>query len=380
MDSDLDSFVVRLPSSVRPDTNTTANYVTNLKDPIVLDGEWNVGLREFIYTYRWHNIEQDSPINFIIYGENWRVAGEDYQACPLAQFPSLGWVNFHSKFDLKFANESFAQEGRWDVTILKVQGLERESRKQLVIPAGNYKTKENILKAFNDAMSKAFDGMVFAPPVNRGADLAFVRKPQIEFTTHEFLDIQDTVIKPGIVTSDVDFQIFIWPLLTDELCKFLGFSYNPIRNIYEKKGRKILKDKNFQLSAPLSLTQTLISTENKKPSSSTKTSISNSHDFIYVYCDVVAESHIGDVKANVIGVVEVPSPNLENTVIAHKFTNPIFARVAHNNIRSIEVHIKFDNNKSVPFAHGDSYVLLVLEFKRAKTINDSKKLNYLLHY
>lgn len=65
MGSTPDSIFITLPSSVMPLTNRPGLYTTTLSKPIILDGSYEIGLRQLSYTKLWNNVEQGENIFYI---------------------------------------------------------------------------------------------------------------------------------------------------------------------------------------------------------------------------------------------------------------------------------------------------------------------------
>ncbi|KAJ8020517.1 hypothetical protein HOLleu_40127 [Holothuria leucospilota] len=72
-----DSFYVTLPSNSSPDVypqNTLTNYRVKLAQPITLEGDWEVGLAEFIYPHQWYNIDEECKYSYTIDGgDRWLI-------------------------------------------------------------------------------------------------------------------------------------------------------------------------------------------------------------------------------------------------------------------------------------------------------------------
>ncbi|KAJ8048960.1 hypothetical protein HOLleu_01484 [Holothuria leucospilota] len=71
------SFYVTLPSNSSPDVypqNTLTNYRVKLAQPITLEGDWEVGLAEFIYPHQWYNIDEECKYSYTIDGgDHWLI-------------------------------------------------------------------------------------------------------------------------------------------------------------------------------------------------------------------------------------------------------------------------------------------------------------------
>jgi len=81
----------------------------------------------------------------------------------------------------------------------------------------------------------------------------------------------------------------------------------------------------------------------------------------YVYCDLPEHVVVGDMKAPLLGVVDLTSRTPRNV---HQVANPIlYVPLQIKNFDTVEIKIVTNTGQIVPFADGHSYV--VLEFRRA---------------
>lgn len=234
-------FYLTLPSnSSMPfyPNNTLANFTGNLSPPLDLSGDWVVALSEIQYPHTWNNVR---PHNNVFYTRR-----------------NGGLPNSVS------------------------------------IPAGYYKSVQQILKAMMEAMD---------PSTKR--DLALTYN---SITRH--------------VTVDVKNNLEI--LLGDGLAPLLGFD----------NGTSI----------------------KKKSESPRVANLAGGFHSLYVYADVVEAQAVGDTRVPLLRIVNIEGKDGE--IITKTFQNPFYLPVSRRYIERITCNIKDDTNQLVPFESGKLIVIL----------------------
>lgn len=85
---------------------------------------------------------------------------------------------------------------------------------------------------------------------------------------------------------------------------------------------------------------------------------------LFVYCDVVDPSFVGDSLTKLLRYVEIPSKTAFGEQVVILYDNPHYVPVLKKDFDSIEIDIKDDAGETIPFQFGRSIV--TLEFKRVK--------------
>ncbi len=85
-------------------------------------------------------------------------------------------------------------------------------------------------------------------------------------------------------------------------------------------------------------------------------------DAIYVYCDLVKNQMVGDSLAPLLRVV--PVEGKQDQVVCRTYPNPHYLPLQKTEFDSVEISIKDDQNRPVPFSSGK--VVVKLHFKRKK--------------
>jgi hypothetical protein len=82
---------------------------------------------------------------------------------------------------------------------------------------------------------------------------------------------------------------------------------------------------------------------------------------LYVYCDLLQFTHVGDIKAPLLQVVN--SGGEAGDVITRYYERPRYIPLQKKNFDSIQILIRDDLGEKIPFETGK--VLLTLHFRRA---------------
>ena len=89
---------------------------------------------------------------------------------------------------------------------------------------------------------------------------------------------------------------------------------------------------------------------------------------LFVYCNIVDHSLVGDANAQLLRTVEVPSNTLYADNITLIYDKPHFIPMQTNSYDTINLDIKDDTLEKIPFNFGK--VIIKLIFKKYKEKND----------
>jgi hypothetical protein len=95
---------------------------------------------------------------------------------------------------------------------------------------------------------------------------------------------------------------------------------------------------------------------------SNEVSLRNGFDNIYVYSDIVLPSVVGDVRAQLLKLVDIKGSPGENVCIS--YDKPPFLPLMKNNFRQIEILLKSDTGENIKFTSGK--VIVTLQFRRQR--------------
>ena len=242
-------FHVTLPSDNSRDyypDNTSSRYTIKLPERVKLDGDYEVGLSEFIYSHTWFNFNNEAE---------------------------TFW------FGIKIGEE--------DITKFQFK-------------SGYYQ-----------------DGAALATDLNRQASRSLLDMANVRI---RFI-FNNSSNKFSIETSNRG-----WLIISNELMKHLGFL------------------KGWPVNPGLKMTATSMFTMNR------------GMNLIYIYSDVASYSIVGDIETPLLRVCNTSGRDSE--MVRTIFTHPHYVPVARNEFETIEINIKDELGRRIPFMHGKSIVTL----------------------
>ena len=329
-----DNFYINLPSNVithkYSTDNSIANFTTKLPAHISLDGRWEVGLVEMSYTKSWYNL-------------------------PQKHFIELWYLE-------KNNNKQFK--------IVKMSGeLEK----------GNYETIDQLIVAINK----------LAVDMDRSKGVP-EQTPELTVDTKTRV----VTIKNGLYKSH---RVFLLP--DKELCQILGFDYikqvqlyNDVFLIYNYVDSGIIKDdmnqkynKLVQGDEPdthdnvFEKPDDMFNDEIEKPKKSNKRlnrlnknlklflseqpyDLSSGYHSLFVYCNIVKPSYVGNTYTQLLRLVEIPSDKNFGDQVLITYPNTFYIPLLTQEFETIEIDIKTETGESMPFEFGRS--IITLHFRR----------------
>jgi hypothetical protein len=85
-------------------------------------------------------------------------------------------------------------------------------------------------------------------------------------------------------------------------------------------------------------------------------------DYLYVYCDLIRYSIVGDVYAPLLRIIDVRGNPGDSVTIDYE--RPLYHEVRKSNFESIEILILDDQGRPIPFQHNQGRVTCVLHFMK----------------
>lgn len=83
---------------------------------------------------------------------------------------------------------------------------------------------------------------------------------------------------------------------------------------------------------------------------------------MYVYCDVLEHVLVGDTKSPLLRIVQVDGKG--NDTVHARYEKPIYVPLQKKHFESIEIDIRTDTGKPIPFEYGK--VIVTLHFRLRK--------------
>jgi hypothetical protein len=83
---------------------------------------------------------------------------------------------------------------------------------------------------------------------------------------------------------------------------------------------------------------------------------------LFVYCDIVKHGYVGDSFSQLLRILQIPSKAEYGNQVVLTYSNPQYLPLLINEFESVEIHIKDDTNRTVPFQFGRS--IFTLHFRK----------------
>ena len=307
-------FYLTLPSNASmkmyPD-NTLAHYITDLPRLIDLTGEWECGLAEIQYPHTWYNI--------VMYDT------------------------------LLFLNETIAM------------GLTPIAR----ISAGYYKSPMTLMNHVNKGLNSMTTDKVRAKLSYSAITqkMTLHMTPGTEFTVpHRSALGRMLGFEPSVVSSPSSLAPTAPSLLgsimsaTITAAETISTDENP-----RQGGRNIGLTPSANVFLPPKETPDGPYTYRKVADHVVQ--MDQGFDTIYVYTDVVESSIVGDSVAPLLRALPVGGSHGET--VSDRFTNIHYVPLLYSHFKSMEIDIRDDTGRRVPFEYGR--VTVTLHFRRRRT-------------
>jgi hypothetical protein len=298
-------FYVFLPSNVRARihhaANTIGNFTTSLRRRLKfpLDEKWELGLAELSFTKSWYVLTRDIMVKL-----------------------------FQLDDDLKHPNEYE----------LKTSTVSDPS----FIAHGNYESPESLILAANTILKK-FEYLKTSHP-----EITSIPKLKFDKQTME------VVIVPGMYRNGS----MLLPKFDDELHEIFGFV-----ELYD--GEKLDWMGNEEREKVESIIKMTNSTRRHMVSElRPKRPISLNAGFLnlFVYCDIVEPSFVGDSRTKLLRVIPVPSDAKFGHQCTVHYDRPLYMPLSIREFETIELDIKDATGQTVPFEFG--MLLATLHFRQ----------------
>lgn len=278
----MNQFYMLLPSNTPEPGNTLNNFKVRLPHTINLDGDWEVALVEFVYTYSWNNIQgvveddgfKDNAIHF-------------------------DFVNGHTR--------------------------------KVLVPPANYETIHDLLSSIKQQTIK----------------IGEVLENKLKWQ-----GIKD----PSIKKNDPRLYLSIggggqW--LFDVLAK---------RVIYDIPTNLL---RSVRLSKRLAYMMGFENTELSKERNIAEHDVDMKGVFniLFVYCNIIENQIVGNTKVPLLRSINNTTGHF-GELVERMYNFPYYVPVLKNEISTIEISIKGDDNKLIPFKFGKTIVKL--HFRKRK--------------
>lgn len=279
-------------------SNTVAQYQTLLPQRIELEGKWEVGLVEFSYPVSWYNIGPEE------------------------------WFQMHA----------FS----WDSDFLRIDVGEGK----MFLKEGHYGSAAELIQEMKSVWTKYWS------------------------------DLEQTMKDRGVVTSSNKKTVPAGTQLSyidratmqrEDEHMIHSMDYNSLRFEFNEKTHRVklhLKYPEHHLEMSPNL-QDILAIRKKNfghfsYSSETEIDLNRARHNIFVYCDVIEDNIVGDVRAPLLRSTTVRGHYGED--VREIYNKPMYIPIKTNSFDTVEISIKSECGELIPFNYGNSCV--TLHFRR----------------
>lgn len=300
----MDNFYITLTSNVENEffENTVANFKTKLATPIKLDGNWQVGLASISYTKSWKPKINKADFHVVYYKH-------------------MYWIGHPENV----IDDSF------------------------VLKLNEFSKVEDIVDEINLLLTKKENDFTLFP-LPRLKFNALTNRVEMNLTSYE-----STLIVLNFSEN------LCWVLGYDKkkLDEFIWNTYDSYKKEYYNQDRTIRISNEWNR---IKWTPREPKKEELKIIADKSYNTIPTFSSLYVYCDIVKHSFVGDSYSQLIRFVEVPSNSKFRDQLLFSYTNIHYINLYSKEFDSIEIDIKDDFGERIPFLFGRT--LLTLHFKR----------------
>jgi hypothetical protein len=331
-----DNFYVTLPSNASMTdfpNNSLTNYVTRLAMPIELSEHWEVGLAEIIHPNEWE--DEGLPVNLGLADDDdyaltftlWVRA--DFQVL-LVQYVSEGQTVLALNMD-KPQTKSIGDE-QWYGNVYAV--------KVPVLGPGASRTAENVVHRVQTLMGK-IQKQLFQSD-HGSVQVRWTDKQSPHEKTKVYFYRMRTSNQKSLQGGFLNFEL----KRNSILARVLGFGSDNIKE-------PLQVDASTRYVAP----------SFPDPVQLEKTAPRMLYA-LFVYCDVARAQLLGDSHTKILRAVPVQHDRPRSVTISQRFSNIYYCRVGKARFDTVEIDIRDDTGRPVPFNSGR--VIVVLHFRKIK--------------
>lgn len=151
---------------------------------------------------------------------------------------------------------------------------------------------------------------------------------------------------------------YVYPEFSENICKMLGFN----KKIFDAEvGKQLLsysEELNLQPAVSRPNWNPPVKPRDTKMHANKPYSLSIDFHSLYVYCDIVKHSFVGDSLSPLLRFVEIPPNYAYNEQVVCTYPDTHYIPLLTNEFESIEIAIRNDSGNLMPFEGGRSIVVL----------------------
>jgi hypothetical protein len=340
-----DNFYINLPSNVithkYSSENLISNFTTKLPAHVSLDGRWEVGLVEMSYTKSWYNVPEKQLV------ELWFYEDKGYGLEIVTKNGFLDKGNYNTIDELATAINT---------AVLNIEKTSNESER---IPQIQVNSKTRIVSMNNGIRKNRRIFML--PSIDLCQMLGFDYYKMSQFYTdvlvfYKFVENNQAIDE----ANNAKLAMLLDGDVNDES------NANANDNIFADKSKTDMFSDD-QISKKIPNTK-LIRLNNKLNSftGDHPYDLSGGFHSLFVYCNIVKPSYVGNTYTQLLRLVEIPSDKKFGDQVLIAYPNTYYIPLLTQEFETIEIDIKAETGETVPFEFGRS--ILTLHFRRVKLI------------
>ena len=314
-----DAFVITLPSNASMQTytkNRPSNYVVQLPNYVDLSGNWEVAATDIQFSHEWYNLPKDYVLGVNVYHREQKHTPRN---------------SFDTPQDIEL--NRWREQEPWGTT-----DQEKFKYRAVMVKRGNYTSfrelGQHICGLITAAVTEVYPEPFKVDYVYDATKKTAEFIPKAGFVIRFSTQSHDLMKILGIESTQ---QIFVGGKTTPSLY-FYGTM--PI-TVFAGSVKDYSKDK--------------ITTANAVPEDLPDLRT------IFVYSDIADYQIVGDVKAQLLGVVPVNNRPGERT--NWTFNPPMYSSVATNSFNSIKIWLTDHCGEEVKFSNTSDFIVARLHFK-----------------
>ncbi len=323
----MSDFYLTLPSNTNEPGNGTNEFCVQLPYSIELNGQWEVALVEIFYPNSWANLQ-----------------GEPFPNVPTDMHED---VELRRRMnDTKAGNIfwcHYVPLGKWN---------------PVVVPPGYYQTPQELIDAINKGLKRQTSILKASIKIGnerRRSKRAAVKKKKTAKSLKMIKKPKHNIIDPKTLHGLESGVIFSFDTILKRVKMKIDKSVVD-RVILGKHLEYVL---GMDGSTPLPLT--FIKSTNRGQHA---VDLRGGFYSLYVYCDLVESQILGQQRVQLLQIV--PTEGTHGDIISKTFYAPHYIPILKKEFQSVQISIKDDTNRLVPFEFGKC--ILKLHFHKRRPI------------
>ena len=359
-------FYVTLPSNT-PDVssiNQTNQFRVTLPNTVELSGQWEVGLVEILYPHSWPNL-MGNPMPEVPESFNeWLLIANTRFTDKNPNMVYFRYIPFGEAMEI-----AIIPPGNYDNANELTQAIQKGLEQQNDIIKAREKLKLQLKNRPARGLGSRWGAMLGKNAILQTTDLKNVEQKQNEKPIPQLPSVIEEEEHVPTLSENDEESIKKLPNVHESI----QFSYDQILKwIVVTIDKNVIEGIGFsnQLQYMLGLDEGVTSGPLVRYLTHTKTTAKYPVDLrtgfyaMFVYCDIVESQILGNVQVPLLRIV--PTEGKYGDIINTTFQNPHYVPVLKKQFSTVEISIKDDRNRLVPFDFGKC--ILKLHFRKKRPI------------